>query len=130
MFFGEGLSESDYSDYMVAATNEEIAESKELFESLLLLGFLIKTKKLDYKLFDTSNSEYWEFTQEHIDELTKTPNKLLIQETPNFSYALKNANMVSIGNIQEIPELVFLSLKDMFSANFILTRESDGYTYN
>lgn len=132
VFFGSGLSSSDYSDYIVVGIDKTITEIKDQFNSIILLIFLIKNNSINHKLFDISKCEYWELTKEFIDELSnnKKLNQIKIQELPPFTYAIHEDDVISLGIVQCIPELVFLSLKDMFSVNFTITRDNDGYSYN
>lgn len=130
--YGDGISSSDYSDYITVGIDKTISEIKDKFISITLLIFLIKTNNLDHKLFDNNDCEYWELTKEYIDELSinKKIDQIKLDQLPSFTHATHEGNVISLGRIQPIPEIAFTSLKGLFATSFTVSRDDHGYTYN
>jgi hypothetical protein len=101
---GIGLSEQDHKDYALCAYPKELLKDGKVSKSDILFGLSIKNR-------NTMNNLIF------IDDLSGEAiplHKHSATEQLEFSLAIDNDTFLSIGEVQEIPQDVFMALKDLF----------------
>ncbi len=125
LFFGCGL-ESDFSDYIMVGICDELTSNNEELESLILANYLLKnTNKYfhNYLLLEKKTSQAWK-VEEVQEKDWNTSSILSPAPTPPaiiFYMAMYINEIITVGQIKEIPQEAYEALNGMFHLTFLLT---------